>query len=352
MINWIAQVPPRPTGGLIAVVDGGATHSRVAVATPAGELVGYSNGGPTNGRSVGDDRAVDNLVAVVSAAMADGGVDPNAVTYCLVTSASIDTLEHSERMSAGVRPLLGDAVVATVPDPMGCWASTNALGPAVGVIAGTGSVVVAADRERGLWRRFGGWDYLLGDEGSGYGLGRATLQEAMLVAEERSDATALAAAVLASPYATERGVRDAEGLPDAIHKPSVDKAWIASFATILLGLADGGDEPSLRILRRETGILAAAAAAGVDALDASVDPVVVGLFGGTFASRSQRETFVDGVRARSDRPVELVVPEHSALVGAFVIANGWGADGGGEQANDRLTEAVMARRAADTPSEG
>lgn len=348
MINWMAQVPSRPPGGLIVVVDGGATHSRVAIATPGGDLVGYADGGPTNGRSVGDERAVDNLVAVVAAAMADGSVEPDAVTYCLVTSASIDTLAHSERMSAGLRPLVGGAVVATVPDPMGCWASTNALAPGVAVIAGTGSVVVAADRERGLWQRFGGWDYLLGDEGSGYGLGRAALQETMLVAEDRSDAVDLAAAVLSSRAAIERDVVDAEGLPDAVHKPFVDKAWIASFATILLDLADRGDEPCRRILRRETGILAAAAAAGVDALEGTAGPVVVGLFGGTFASRSQRETFVEGVRVRSDRPVELVVPEHSALVGAFTIANGWGPDGGGEPANDRLTEAVMARRAGST----
>lgn len=354
MINWIEQVPRRPPGGLVVVVDGGATHSRVAVATPEGDLVGYADGAATNGRSVGDDVATANLAAGVGAALSDGGVEPSDVTYCLVTSASIDTLVQSERMSAAVRPLVGDAVVGTVPDPMGCWASTNALGPGVGVIAGTGSVVVAADRGRSLWRRYGGWDYILGDEGSGYGLGRAALREAMLFGEGRSDAAELVATLMASDGVRAREVTDIEGLLDGVHKPFVDKAWIASFAPIVLDLADAGDEPSLRILRSETGVLAEAAATAVDVIDESVERVVVGLFGGTFVSSAQRETFIAGVRERSERPVELVVPEHSALVGAFTIALGWGDDATAgadveaaeriERANDRLTDAVMARR--------
>lgn len=357
MINWIERVPPRPPGGLIVVVDGGATHSRVAVATPDGDLVGYADGGPTNGRSVGDAMASANLVEVIGAALADGSVDPAFVTYCLVTSASIDTVAQSELMSAAARPLVGAAVVATVPDPMGCWASTNALGPGVGVIAGTGSVVVAADRERGLWRRYGGWDYILGDEGAGYGLGRAALQETMRFGEGRSDAVDLVDAVMTSGSARARSVTDIEGLLDGVHKPFVDKAWIASFGTILLDLADEGDAPSLRILRRETGVLAEAAAAAVDAIDEAVDPVVVGLFGGTFVSSAQRATFVEGVGERTNRPVEVVVPEHTALVGAFTIALGWGDDVAGpdaaariERANDRLTDAVMARRGSNRRS--
>ena len=190
---------------------------------------------------------------------------------------------------------------------MGCWAATNRLGPAVAVISGLGSVVVAADRARGLWRRFGGWDFLLGDEGSGYSLGRAALQETLLVSEGRSGAEALSAAVLASKPAAAKHVTDAEDLPDAVHTPAIDKAWIASFAPLVLGLADSGDEHCLAIVRREIRILAGAAAALVVALGVEGGASTpVGVFGGTFNSPSLHAAFVDAVCSsppvRSTRP--------------------------------------------------
>ncbi|MFN8052115.1 MAG: BadF/BadG/BcrA/BcrD ATPase family protein [Acidimicrobiales bacterium] len=354
MINWISRLPERTGDGLIAVVDGGATHSRVAITDASGTLAGYATGGPTNARSVGDDGAVANLVHSVTAALQDGSVDASTVGYCLVTSASIDTIAQSELLSDAVRAVLPSAVVTTVPDTMGCWASTASLGPAVAVISGTGSVVVAADRERGVWLRFGGWDYLLGDEGSGYGIGRAALQETLLVSEGRSEGHDLSAAVLGSRQAGEHHLTEVDGIPDAVHKPAVDKAWIASFAPLVLDLAARGDATSIAIVEREVAILADAAAAAVDALVAARgtadagEPVAVGCFGGTFNASVLSDRFSAAVRARTEHAVELSVPEQPALVGAFAIALGWGGgDGGDTTATERLTAALTARHAPD-----
>ena len=52
-------------------------------------------------------------------------------------------------------------------------------GPGILVIAGTGSIAIARDR-RGRWRRAGGWGQLLGDEGSGFWIGRAALRNPLL----------------------------------------------------------------------------------------------------------------------------------------------------------------------------
>lgn len=320
----------------MVVVDGGATHCRVAVVTEDGELLGYGSGGPTNARAIGDEPATSNLVTTIAAALVDGSVDAAAVVYCLVTSASVDTLAHAERFSAAVAVMLPGAVVATLPDTMGCWAATDALGPAVAVISGTGSAVVAADRERSIWRRFGGWDYLLGDEGSGYSLGRAALREALFVSEGRSDARALSDAVLAKA-----GVDDPEALTDAVHKPAVDKAWIASFAPIVLDAAAAGDAAGRRIVEAETSVLAAATCAGIEAL--GLDRVVVGMFGGIVRSDVFGAVFTASVRSGTATSVDVVVPEHTALVGAFVIARGWGGLPDDDAVNDRLNAAIATR---------
>ena len=66
--------------------------------------------------------------------------------------------------------------------------------------------------------------------------------------------------------------------------------------------------------------------------------------------RNLRLPIAAAVAARTDRRVAPVVPEHSALVGAFTIALGFGADAGAGDparigwAGDRLMAAVDARR--------
>lgn len=345
MVNWITATPAREGDGQMMVVDGGATHSRVLVAGVDGTLHGFATGQPTNARSVGSRQAADNLADTLRRAVSEGTGDADAVTYGLVTSAAVDTEEQSENLSAAARKQLPNATVVSVPDTMGCWAATNRLGPAVAVISGTGSVVVAADRGRGLWRRFGGWDFLLGDEGSGYSLGRAALQETLLVGEDRSGAAELSRRVLASEAAAAKSIVEPEDIPDAVHTPAIDKAWIASFAPIVLGLADAGDEHALAIVRREIRILAGAAAAGIDAL-AGAGPTPVGLFGGTFNSAALHSAFVDAVGELTDRPFVAAVPQHSALVGAFAMALGADPTVDGDTiaaATDRLAASLAGR---------
>lgn len=63
--------------------------------------------------------------------------------------------------------------------------------PGILVVGSTGSVALARDR-RGRVRRAGGWGPLLGDEGSGFWIGREALHEASLRRRLRLDPLALA----------------------------------------------------------------------------------------------------------------------------------------------------------------
>ena len=64
-------------------------------------------------------------------------------------------------------------------------------GPGILIAGGTGSIALARDR-RGRVRRAGGWGPLLGDEGSGFWIGRAALRDAVLRRKLRLDPLALA----------------------------------------------------------------------------------------------------------------------------------------------------------------
>lgn len=356
MINWIDRLPPYSGAGLLLVADGGATNCRVAICSADGTLIGYhkAHGRPTNARVIGEAAAGENLVFTANAAMRSAGVSTADIETCLITSASVDTLARAASFDDALGAAgLAHAVRSTVPDTMGCWASTDSLGPAAAIIAGTGSVAVAADRERRIWRRFGGWDFVLGDEGSGYALGRRALQETLLVHEGRSEASALAEAVM-----QHWGGTDVEGLPDDVHYPTIDKAWIASFAPIVTDLAAAGDLRALEIIDDEVTVLAEAALAAVavlrgDERSGRTDAVPVGLFGGIAKDPVFQDRFRALMGERSDVPLRFVIPEHSALVGAAALAMIDRDPQLRAEALDRLDAAVdVAVAAADAAARG
>lgn len=68
-------------------------------------------------------------------------------------------------------------------------------GPGIVVVAGTGSVVLGRDPEGRMLRR-GGYGWQMGDEGSGYAVGRAALGAVSRARDGRSPETALAPVLL------------------------------------------------------------------------------------------------------------------------------------------------------------
>jgi N-acetylglucosamine kinase-like BadF-type ATPase len=80
-------------------------------------------------------------------------------------------------------------------------------GPGILVLAGTGSIALARDR-RGRGQRAGGWGPLLGDDGSGFWIGRSALRDPSLRSRLRLDLLAWAHA--------EHGARDIASLAPRI----------------------------------------------------------------------------------------------------------------------------------------
>jgi N-acetylglucosamine kinase-like BadF-type ATPase len=76
-------------------------------------------------------------------------------------------------------------------------AAAFADGPGIVVSAGTGSVAVGRDRT-GQQHRIGGYGWQMGDEGSGYAIGRAALGAVSRAADGRSPRTALTQRVLSA----------------------------------------------------------------------------------------------------------------------------------------------------------
>ncbi|WP_083673638.1 N-acetylglucosamine kinase [Serinicoccus sp. CUA-874] len=140
--------------------------------------------------------------------------------------------------------------------------------PGVVVAAGTGAVALGADATGRTVVR-DGWGFLLGDDGSGYAVGRAGLRAALEHRDGRGGSAALERA------ATER-FGELVGLPAAVHSAAHPSQLIASFATDVARAAQDGDEVARQIWADAAAALARTARACREALDPGLPVCLAG----------------------------------------------------------------------------
>ena len=157
-------------------------------------------------------------------------------------------------------------------------------GPGVAVLAGTGSIAMARDADSRL-ARAGGWGYLLGDEGSGYWLGREALRATLRVYDGAAADGVLSKLV-------REALRSRSG-PDVIAWATSDDHTrrVADLAPLVSAAANAGDPAAIVILRGAAIALAAIGQTAARAL-ALREPVRVVPVGGVWkVGASLRDAF-------------------------------------------------------------
>lgn len=112
----------------------------------------------------------------------------------------------------------------------------------VALISGTGSSAFARAAD-GRTARCGGWGYLLGDEGSGFAIGRAALQFALRGLETGTAPTPLERTVLES-----LGAHAVSAVTQAVYHNADVRATIARVAPLVTAAADQNDPQACLIL--------------------------------------------------------------------------------------------------------
>jgi N-acetylglucosamine kinase-like BadF-type ATPase len=115
------------------------------------------------------------------------------------------------------------------------------------MIAGTGSIVTGKTQRKEIVR-VGGWGRVLGDEGSGYFLGREALRAVLLQFERRGEKTRLTEGLLRKFQ-----WRTADDLVNAVYQQGVE---IASIAPLVIETAAENDVVAQRILQKGAQLLA------------------------------------------------------------------------------------------------
>jgi N-acetylglucosamine kinase-like BadF-type ATPase len=177
------------------------------------------------------------------------------------------------------------------------------------VISGTGSAAYGANHD-GRSMRQGGFGYLLGDEGSGYWLGREALSHILREMDGRARPSEITPRILAAIGATHAlGV-----IPWLYHAPKPRVSEIAALAPLVIRLAEEGDPVAQGYVARAASELAQMVRNLQDRLDLHDAPIA----------------FVGGNLERNNRLVEVLMrrlhlqerpaAKYSPAVGAALLA--------------------------------
>jgi N-acetylglucosamine kinase-like BadF-type ATPase len=252
-------------------IDAGGTKTVALLADADGHIVGEGRAGAANLQTEGE-LEVEKILHTAIEDATDGRSLPIAAV-CL-GMAGVDR-ENDGLIIRDVMRRLGfrlntlivnDALIALVA---GAGAS-----PGLVVISGTGSIAYGVSH-RGVAARAGGWGPTLGDEGSGYWIGRRALAAVMRDADGRGPHTDLTPLVLRH-FSLPK--------PDALvaeiyHQPQGRRAIAALAAVVDRARADG-DPVAIDIMTSAANELALAAASVISRLEMRGEQFPVLLAGG------------------------------------------------------------------------
>jgi N-acetylglucosamine kinase-like BadF-type ATPase len=121
------------------------------------------------------------------------------------------------------------------------------------IVSGTGSISYGRNAA-GVAARSGGWGYVLGDEGSGYWIGRAALRAVLRAADQRGKPTALTRLLL-----QRFGVDRPQGLIHEVYHTNLKPSAIGALAQCVHQAFSEGDEVAIGIVRGAANELEASA---------------------------------------------------------------------------------------------
>jgi glucosamine kinase len=270
--------------GAVIGLDIGGTKTR-GVRFENGQAVADESVGSSNVQNVSREEAALHLAELF--ARIGGG----EVAQVYAGAGGIDTDEDAAALAALIAPHVPGAKITVVHDSRLLLAAGGAS-TGVAVIAGTGSAAWGKNAQ-GEEARAGGWGYLLGDEGSGYWLGREAVRHSLRRMNQGLEPDGLTTALLRSC-----NVDDPNKLIALFHSPETGRRYWAQQARLVVEAADAGHAPSQALVEQAGADLAGLAAQALRKLGIQ-GPVILGSGLGMNVARLQdafrRSLAVEGV---------------------------------------------------------
>jgi glucosamine kinase len=290
-------------------VDGGGSATRAVIVSAEGEAVAAGKAGPSNPITIGAEMALANIFEAVERASARCGVHRFKASRLGV--AGTDRSKLKQELLNGLPRSYGEAEI--ISDAASALSGATGCKPGVVVIAGTGSIAYG-ENLRGEVARAGGWGWRLGDEGSGYSIGRSGILAALRAHDGRGPQT-----VLKDMFLSRLGLGFMEEIIDWVYMPGREPWDIAYLVPIVREAEAMGDEAAKLVMAEAGAELGQVCCAVVRRLGLSGD-FPVSLNGGVFKQPSVYILAFEDVVRREAPDCALIKPRMPPVLGSALLA--------------------------------
>ncbi|WP_054950817.1 N-acetylglucosamine kinase [Numidum massiliense] len=292
-------------------IDGGGTKTAAVAADAEGNILGEALAGSSNLNGTSEAHVLKTFHTIKAQLAPHVQSWRDSVIFAGVAGTSHSA--QAEKVHACLREAFGKEPRLTLDhDGMNALGSVTFGGPGVVQIAGTGAITFGIGK-KGERCRVGGWGYLLGDEGSGFQLGRRALVQVMKAYDGRGPATALTELALSKWQVSS----PADLIPKLYG--SAFKETIASFTYELFQAHADGDRVAAEVVAEAADELALAIHTALTKLDLTGDAPRVGLIGGAFQPALQQLLAQKMAQSFAVAP-KFIRPQVEPVIGALAWA--------------------------------
>ncbi len=286
-------------------IDGGGSKTTAALCDEQGQILGRSEAGASNVLSSPWKEVEQTLRGLIEQVMEQAGIRRGEIDAVLFGLAGADRPQVKQLIRSAFENdfqnrmyVDNDAITALYS---GTWGA-----PGIVLIAGTGSIAYGFNGS-GKRCRVGGWGYLVGDEGSGFDLGRQAVAAVMREFDGRGERTALTEMLL-----THWAIDSADEVIHRLYGSTNPRKELAEVSILVERAAERGDAVSLALIER-------AATALVELVETcrakAKEELPVVLAGGLLASDTMlRRTLIAAASFAS------IIPVVPPVVGCLVLA--------------------------------
>lgn len=297
--------------GCLIGIDGGGTKTRAVAVDLSGRKLAVSYAGPSNINLIDQDRFSKTIDSLLSDLLHNANCTPESVVYlvCGFAGAGRNSAKKSIESTFSEFGYSGKCRVSTDME----IALNGALHGQEGIVinAGTGSGAVGRDAGEKI-ERCGGWGYIVGDEGSGYSIGRKAVQYSL-----QSYDGMLPRTLLAEEICVRFSIGSIDMIIPEIYSGKITRSGIASLAPAVFEAAHNSDAVAKMIIDESGQYLGKLAETLLDRLEFTVEPVELCLSGSIFENK---ELLLPSIlRTIIDR-VKITEPKFPPVAGALLTA--------------------------------
>ncbi|SES95553.1 N-acetylglucosamine kinase [Anaerobranca gottschalkii] len=295
-------------------IDGGGSKTEAYAVDLKGKVLGVTVGESCNYYIIGLEKFIKNIRQLILQIASMTNLKIEDLVIISLGLAGVGNSRDKELILSKLEELhLSCKYIVNSDAKISLFSGTGKL-TGITVISGTGSIAFGINQQ-GKEFRAGGWGHILGDEGSGYDIGRKGIIAAIKNLEDRGDQT-----LLTKIFQEDLGITDFRELIPIIYNDSNNKKFIASLSQTVVKAAEMGDSVANKIL--------------IDAgkeLSNLVFSVIQRGFDGKFFGKVVvngsillkvdivREAFTNLVKEKHEG-IQVVFPQYSPALGAALLA--------------------------------